>query len=62
MESGFYTLQEFMLFTKGVTYIIMVISLFAITGFWLFLTGRDEDPVSDKPADTTHHHQGGDHV
>ncbi len=59
MEKGFYTLQEFMTFTKGVTYVIMVISLFAITGFWLFLTGRDEDSQPDEPGGSGRHHQGG---
>jgi hypothetical protein len=62
MEKGFYTLQEFMTFTKGVTYVIMVISLFAITGFWLFLTGRDEDSQPDEPGGSEHPHQGGAHV
>ncbi len=62
MENGFYTLQEFMTFTKGVTYVIMVISLFVITGFWLFLTGRDEDSQPNEPGGTEHHHQGGGHV
>jgi len=38
-----YTLQEFMLHTKNVTYVIMVVALIGITFFWLFLTDRDED-------------------
>ena len=29
--------------TKGVTYIIMVLALIAITAFWRFLTDRDDD-------------------
>lgn len=37
------TLQEFMLHTESITYIIMAISLFAILGFWFFLTGRETD-------------------
>lgn len=39
----FHTLHDFMLHTKGVTYILMVVALLAITAFWRFLTGRDKD-------------------
>jgi hypothetical protein len=39
----FYTLQEFMTYTKGITYLLMAAILVGITGFWLFLTDRDED-------------------
>jgi nitrogen regulatory protein PII-like uncharacterized protein len=38
-----HTLQEFMLHTKNITYVIIVAALLGITGFWLFLNGRDED-------------------
>jgi uracil phosphoribosyltransferase len=38
-----HTLQEFMLHTKNITYVIIVAALVGITAFWLFLTGRDED-------------------
>ena len=38
-----YTLQEFMLHTKNVTYVIMVLALLGITGFWLFLTEQDDE-------------------
>lgn len=54
MESTFFTLQDFMTFTKGVTYILMVVSLIGITGFWLFLSERDEDDVVD-PHPPEHH-------
>ncbi len=37
------TLQEFMLHTKNITYVLMVGALLGITGFWLFLTERDDD-------------------
>jgi hypothetical protein len=37
------TLQEFMLHTKNITYLLIVAALVGITGFWLFLTDRDED-------------------
>lgn len=50
MEGGFYTLQDFMTFTKGVTYLLMIVSLIAITGFWLFLSERDDDPVEPPSA------------
>ena len=40
MEGGFYTLQEFMTYTKGITYIIMIVSLCAFAGFWLFLSDQ----------------------
>lgn len=51
MTGIFHTLQDFMTFTKGVTYILMVISLMAFTGFWLFLTERDSDATPDEPHD-----------
>jgi hypothetical protein len=37
------TLQEFMLHTKNITYVLMVVALLGIAGFWLFLTERDDD-------------------
>lgn len=43
MNGIYYTLQDFMTHTKGVTYIIMVLALIAITAFWRFLTDRDDD-------------------
>jgi hypothetical protein len=43
MEGIFYTLQDFMTHTKGVTYIIMVLALISITAFWRFLSDRDDD-------------------
>ena len=43
MEEGFYTLQDLFLYTKGVTYILIVAILLAMAGFWCFLTGRDKD-------------------
>jgi hypothetical protein len=52
MSGEFFTLQDFMTFTKGITYILMVVSLCAITGFWLFLTERD----SDQTTTDDHHH------
>jgi len=43
----FFTLQDFMLYTKGVIYILMGVALCGITGFWLFLTDRDIDEDND---------------
>jgi hypothetical protein len=37
------TLQEFMLQTKNVIYILIVMALVAMPLFWVFLTGRDEE-------------------
>lgn len=38
-----HTLQEFMLHTKNIIYILIVLALLGMTAFWGFLTGRDED-------------------
>ena len=43
MDGIFYTLQEFMTHTKGVTYVIIVLALLVFLGFWKFLTGNDEE-------------------
>ena len=43
MEGMIYTLHDFMVYTKGITYILIVLALLGITGFWLFLTGGDEE-------------------
>ncbi len=43
MEHIFYTLWDFLTFTKGTAYYLMGASLLAILGFWLFITGRDEE-------------------
>lgn len=42
MESALYTLQDFMLHSKNITYIVMAIVLIALPLFWRFLSGRDE--------------------
>ena len=36
------TLQEFMLYTKSVIYILIVMALLAWPAFWVFLNARDE--------------------
>ena len=43
MEQVFYTLQDFMVHTKAVVYILMGLWLIGVVGFWRFLAGRDED-------------------
>lgn len=43
MEQVFYTLQDFMVHTKAVVYILMGLWLIGVVGFWSFLTSRDED-------------------
>lgn len=43
MESTFFTLQDFMTHTKNVIYVLMVVILIGMAGFWSFLSGRDED-------------------
>ena len=42
METIFYSLQDFMLCTKSMTYILMGLGVLGLFGFWLFLTGRDK--------------------
>ncbi len=42
MDSIFYSLQDFMLCTKSLTYIFMGLGVLGLLGYWLFLTGRDE--------------------
>ena len=37
------TLHEFMLHTKNVTYVLIVVALLGIAGFWRFLTDRDKE-------------------
>ena len=43
MNETFNTLQEFMTFTEGVTYVLIVVILLGMLGFWKFLAERDED-------------------
>ena len=42
MEGNIFTLQDFMYFTKSVTYLVIVAALIIFPAFWLFLTDRDE--------------------
>ncbi len=38
-----HTLQEFMAYTKSITYLIAVVALFGYVWFWLYLIDRDDD-------------------
>jgi hypothetical protein len=43
MTDAIFTLQDFFLHTKGVIYVLIVVILLVIAGFWSFLNGRDEE-------------------
>jgi hypothetical protein len=43
MDQVFYTLQDFLLHTESVTYLLVIATLVGMTVFWWFLTGKDED-------------------
>ena len=43
MENIFFTLQDFFTHTKGVVYVLIILSLLALAGFWDFLNSRDDD-------------------
>lgn len=43
METVFYSLQDFMVCTKSMTYILMGLGVLCLCGYWIFLTGRDDD-------------------
>lgn len=43
MGETLHTLQEFMAYTKGVTYILIIAALCGLGLFYRFLTGRDSD-------------------
>jgi hypothetical protein len=43
METTIHTLQEYMLHTESITYIIIVAALIGMTFFYRFLTDRDDD-------------------
>jgi nitrogen fixation-related uncharacterized protein len=46
---GILTLHDFMLYTKSVTYILVVVALLGLAGFFWFLNERDEDD-QDEPG------------
>ena len=43
METVYQTLQDFMTHTEGVTYVLIVLILLGMLGFWRFLVERDDD-------------------
>ena len=43
MEGTIHTLQDYMLHTETITYILIVGALVGITFFYRFLTDRDDD-------------------
>ncbi len=43
METTIHTLQDYMLHTENITYLLIVAALIAITFFFRFLTERDDD-------------------
>jgi hypothetical protein len=40
---GIHTFQEFMLHTKNIIYVIVVLILLAMPAIWRFLNGQDKD-------------------
>jgi hypothetical protein len=42
MGALFYTLHDFLLHSKSITYMLMGAILVGLLLFWLFLSGRDE--------------------
>jgi len=38
-----HTFQEFMLHTKNILYILILMALLALPAFWRFLNGRDKE-------------------
>ena len=45
MESQFYTLHDFLVHVKGGAYFLMGAIVLGLLGFWLFITGRDDDTM-----------------
>jgi hypothetical protein len=45
MGNAFYTLHDFFVYTKGGAYLLMGAVVLAVLGFWLYLTGRDEEKM-----------------
>lgn len=43
MDTVFYCLQDFLVYTKTATYILMGLGLLGLLGYFLFVTGRDEN-------------------
>ncbi len=43
MEGTIHTLQEYMFRTESITYILIVVALFAVPFFWKFLNERNDE-------------------
>ncbi len=43
MDADFHTLQEFLTYSKGIIYLLILVILPVMAGFWYFLVERDED-------------------
>jgi hypothetical protein len=43
MESTFFTMHDFMVFTKGAAYWLMGGTVLGILGLWFYIHGRDEE-------------------
>jgi len=39
----FFTLQDFYTYTKGIAYILVVLTLIGMALFWLYLTDQEND-------------------
>jgi preprotein translocase subunit SecY len=56
MEASFFTLQDFMAFTKSVTYVLMVVSLVAFAAFWRFLSAAPREEAGQAEDLPPHGH------
>jgi hypothetical protein len=43
MDGTIHTLQDFLIRTENWNYILIILILVGMVGFWRFLTARDED-------------------
>jgi hypothetical protein len=46
MEGVFYTLQDFFVHAKGVTYVMMGLALVCFVAIWKYLVSHEEDEFS----------------
>lgn len=51
----FYTQYDFMTFTKGLIYFLMIGILASYVGYWLFLSAKDDDDSADSHGGHGHH-------
>jgi len=43
IDMDFSTLQDFYTYTKGIAYVLIVLTLIGMAGFWLYLTDQEND-------------------